>query len=195
MFFFLIWFGDSRCTGGRKGVGLGRSGRESFVKVYMYKNKFWGKFSKKPNNKFIHADLHVVAQANFRLPPVRLESDHWYFCFTCNFRISITFKQIHNSILQFNFPYFWHYFEQCVPYGKITKPAYSAISELMTSQGRKVSHYRAQQVFWNPFWNSVTCSYMAMSFKISSRFWNLIIIGGKLCKGLLMWCKQIERMI
>ena len=45
--------------GGRTGVGLGRPGRESYVKVYMYKNTFCDKFSKKPNNKFIHVDLHI----------------------------------------------------------------------------------------------------------------------------------------
>ena len=28
-------------------------GRESYMQVYMYKNKFWDKFSKKPNNKFV----------------------------------------------------------------------------------------------------------------------------------------------
>ena len=50
---------EPRCTGSRKGVGLGRPGREAYMQVYMYKNKFWDKFSKKPNNKFIHVDLHV----------------------------------------------------------------------------------------------------------------------------------------
>ena len=57
--------------GGRKGVGLGRPGRESYMQVYMYKNKFLDKFSKKTNNKFIHVDLHAhvvfparAAQAN-----------------------------------------------------------------------------------------------------------------------------------
>ena len=74
--------GYSRCTEGREWVGLGRPGREAYMQVYMYKNKFWDKFSKKPNNKFIHVDLHVgfpawVAQADFRLSPVHLESVHW----------------------------------------------------------------------------------------------------------------------
>ena len=31
---------ESRCTGGRKGVGLGHQGREAYMQVYMYKNKF-----------------------------------------------------------------------------------------------------------------------------------------------------------
>ena len=52
-----IQAGYSRCTEGREGVGLGRPGREAYMQVY--KNKFWDKFSKKPNNKFIHVDLHV----------------------------------------------------------------------------------------------------------------------------------------
>ena len=50
---------EPRCTGGREWIGLGRLGREAYMQVYMYKNKFWDKFSKKPNNKFIHVDLHV----------------------------------------------------------------------------------------------------------------------------------------
>ena len=33
--------GDLRCTGGRKGVGLGRLGRESYMQVYMYKFVVW----------------------------------------------------------------------------------------------------------------------------------------------------------
>ena len=32
--------GDLRCTGGRKGVSLGCPGREAYMQVYMYKNKF-----------------------------------------------------------------------------------------------------------------------------------------------------------
>ena len=30
----------SRCTEGREWVGLGRPGREAYMQVYMYKNKF-----------------------------------------------------------------------------------------------------------------------------------------------------------
>ena len=30
----------SRCMEGREWVGLGRPGREAYMKVYMYKNKF-----------------------------------------------------------------------------------------------------------------------------------------------------------
>ena len=40
-------------------VGLDHPGRVSHMQVCMCKNKFWDKFSKKPNNKFIHVDLHV----------------------------------------------------------------------------------------------------------------------------------------
>ena len=69
----------ARCRPQTQGVGatvwsrLGPPGQGIlYVQVCTYKNKFWDKFSKKP-------DLHVgypaqVAQADFRLPPVCLSS-------------------------------------------------------------------------------------------------------------------------
>ena len=73
----------SRCMEGREWVGLGRPGREAYMQVYTYKFVVWLFWKFVSKIIFIHADLHLgypawVAQADFRLSPIRPKSEVWY---------------------------------------------------------------------------------------------------------------------
>ena len=69
--------GDSRCMGGRKGVSLGRPGREAYMQVYMYKFVVWLFWKFVSKFIFIHVDLPGCPKPTPFLLPVHLESPAW----------------------------------------------------------------------------------------------------------------------